>query len=314
MKRKILFFVGLFIFLHSLSSSAQLASNALETYLKDHQIKAEKAAEGIYFEVEQEGQGNHPQVGDYVQVHYVGRLLDGKIFDQSDADLPLVFQLGRRQVIRGWEMGIPLFKKGAKGRLFLTPELAYGKRGAGKVVPPDAALIYEIELVDIMDIDAYDRYMEAQEAKERALFERQKVEQFVTDQQLLRQYVKENKLKAQKTDSGLYYAITKKGKGKAANAQVGDVIEVDYQGFLLNGTAFDASEAQEPYRFTLGKGKVIKGWDEGLQYFKKGAEGWLLIPSKLAYGPRAIEEEKVRVPANSILIFKIKVTDLQPHQ
>ena len=285
---------------------AQLASNTLETYLKDHQINAQKATNGIYYQVEQEGRGDFPRAGDYVQVNYIGRLLDGKIFDQSEEANPIVFQLGRRQVISGWELGIPLFREGAKGKLFLPATVAYGKRGAGKAVPPNSPLIFEIELIDIMDIDAYDRYMETQEAKERQEYERQMLKQFQKDQQLLSDYIKEHKLKAKKTASGLYYAITKKGKGKTT-AQAGDVVEVKYEGFLINGQAFDASTVQEPYRFTLGEGKVIKGWEEGLQYFKKGSEGWLLIPSKLAYGARTIEEEDIHVPAHSILIFKIKL-------
>ncbi len=289
---------------------AQFSNNPLETYLKDQQIEAQATPEGLYYRVESPGVGANPQPGDYVQVRYVGRLLDGRVFDQSQADEPLVFQLGRRQVIRGWEIGIPLLQKGAKAQLFLPANLAYGQRGAGKVIPPNTPLIFDIELVDIMDLDAYDRYMEEQEAIEQRRFEQVMAEQFEHDQELLRNYISEKKLKAKQTPSGLYYAITKKGKGKQ-NAQVGDQIEVEYEGFLLNGDSFDNSGVDDPYRFTLGKGKVIKGWDEGLQHFKKGSEGWLLIPSKLAYGPRSIEEENVYVPAHSILIFKIKVRDVQ---
>jgi len=171
-------------------------------------------------------------------------------------------------------------------------------------------LIFEVELEDILDIDAYDRYMEAQEAKERAAFERRMEEQFDTDKKLISQYIKSNKLKAKQTASGLSYVITKKGKGKNT-AKAGDLLEVQYEGFLLDGEPFDQSNSDKPYEVTLGNGKVIKGWEEGLQYFKRGAEGWLLIPSKLAYGPRPIIEETVNVPANSVLIFKIKVVRLQ---
>ena len=94
-------------------------------------------------------------------------------------------------------------------------------------------------------------------------------------------------------------------------AKPGDQLEVSYQGFLLDDSSFDASAAASPYRFELGKSKVIKGWEEGLQYFQKGSEGWLLIPSKLAYGPRSIEEGKILVPGNSVLIFKVKVVDIE---
>ena len=297
-------FIGTYLY-----AQGQMGDNPLETYLRENQIEARSASQGIYYQIENEGQGNPPQAGDYVKIRYTGKLLDGKVFDQSREEA-IVFQLGRRQVISGWEIGIPLFKKGGKGTLYLPAETAYGKRGAGKAVPPNAALIFELELEDILDIDAYDRYMEAQEAKERAAFERRMAEQSEADKKLINQYVKSNKLKARQTASGLSYVITKKGKGKNT-AQVGDIIEVQYEGFLLNGDSFDQSESSKPYRFTLGKGKVIKGWDEGLQYFKKGGEGWLLVPSKLAYGPRPIIEEGVNIPAHSVLVFKIKVVALE---
>ena len=178
---------------------AQLASNALETYLKDHQINAQKGTDGIFYQVSEAGSGDFPKSGDYVQVNYIGKLLDGKVFDQSKAGEPITFQLGRRQVIRGWELGVPLFRKGGKGVLYLPAEVAYGKRGAGKSVPADAPLIFEIELVNIMDIDAYDRYMEAQEAKEKREYERRMAEQFEKDKVLIRDYAKAHKLKVKET-------------------------------------------------------------------------------------------------------------------
>lgn len=297
----------------SLWAQGQMNDNALENYLRENQIEAQQATAGIYYQVAREGNGEHPQSGDYVKIHYTGKLLNGKVFDQSEADKPIVFQLGRRQVISGWEIGIPLFREGGKGTLYLPAQVAYGKRGAGKAIPPNSPLIFEVEVVDIMDVDAYDQYMEEQEAKERAAFERHMAEQFEKDKKLISAYVKKNKLKAKKTASGLSYVITKKGKGKQT-AKAGDVLEVQYEGFLLDGQPFDSSGEAKPYRLTLGRGSVIKGWEEGLQFFKKSSEGWLLIPSKLAYGPRPIIEDKVHLPANSVLVFKIKVVSLEKGQ
>ena len=207
MKNPIFFCISLLLSTLPLFTFAQLASNPLENYLTEHQIEAQQTSDGLYFALEKDGIGQFPQSGDYVKVHYVGRLLDGSVFDQSDPNTPIVFQLGRRQVIAGWELGIPLFRKGAKGQLFLPPNLAYGKRGAGKAIPPNAPLIFEIELVDIMDIEAYDRYMEEQDARERRRFEQEMAVQFQKDQQSLREYIRENKLKAKSTDSGLHLSL-----------------------------------------------------------------------------------------------------------
>ncbi|MEM8906626.1 MAG: FKBP-type peptidyl-prolyl cis-trans isomerase, partial [Bacteroidota bacterium] len=148
-----------------------------------------------------------------------------------------------------------------------------------------------------------------QEQKERRAYEKHVKDQFLRDKKQIHEYAADNKLRTKRTPSGLSYSIIKKGKGPTA--QTGDELLVHYEGFLLNGEKFDSSyEKKQPYRFVLGKGKVIKGWDEGLQYFSKGGEGWLLIPSKFAYGRMAIEEEGIAIPADSVLIFKFKVVDI----
>ena len=80
---------------------------------------------------------------------------------------------------------------------------------------------------------------------------------------------------------------------------------------LLDGTIFDSTEGKSPFEFTLGLGKTIPGWEEGLPFFKQGSQGYLLIPSQLAYGPRPIIEEDINIPGNSVLIFKIKVVEIE---
>ena len=154
--------------------------------------------------------------------------------------------------------------------------------------------------------------MKELEVKERQRFEEKKKEQFATDKKIIQNYAVDNKLRTKRLASGVSYVLTKKGKG--STAKPGDFIEVKYKGQLTDGTVFDDSYGKraEPFKFVLGKGKAIEGWEEGLKNFKKGSEGWLLIPSALAYGPRAIREGKINIPANSVLVFKIKVVDLKP--
>jgi peptidyl-prolyl cis-trans isomerase A (cyclophilin A) len=95
-------------------------------------------------------EGKNPEEGDLVSVHYCGMMPNGKIFDDSfQRGEPIEFTLGRGQVIAGWDEGIGYLKKGERAILIIPPHLAYGERGAGGVIPPNATLIFEVELMDI---------------------------------------------------------------------------------------------------------------------------------------------------------------------
>lgn len=94
--------------------------------------------------------GEQPQIGDNVSVHFEGRLIDGTVFDSSfKREKPITFPLGQRRVIAGWDEGVALLKKGEKATFVIPPDLGYGPRGAGGVIPPNAYLIFDVELVDI---------------------------------------------------------------------------------------------------------------------------------------------------------------------
>ncbi len=105
---------------------------------------------GLKYIVVKQGSGKKSEVGKIAEVHYTGWLLDGKKFDSSrDRNTPFEFTLGAKQVIAGWDEGVALMKIGDQFRFVLPPELAYGERGAGEIIPPNATLIFDVELLGV---------------------------------------------------------------------------------------------------------------------------------------------------------------------
>ncbi len=130
-------------------NQAQDDDKLIQDYLKSKNLKAEKTPEGVYYITTKEGSGANPTIDDRVKCHYKGYLLDGSEFDSSySRNQPATFPL--KGVVKGWQIGIPLIKKGGKATLLIPSTLGYGSRAIGSKIPANSVLLFDVELIDIV--------------------------------------------------------------------------------------------------------------------------------------------------------------------
>jgi FKBP-type peptidyl-prolyl cis-trans isomerase len=127
----------------------------LTNYFAKNKIRALRTPSGLYYTINKRGEGDNAKVGQTITMLYYGYTLDGKRFDgnidknYTPAGNPFKFNLGARQVIAGWDEGVQLLNKGCRATLYLPSSLAYGARGAGTAIPPNAVLAFDVELVSM---------------------------------------------------------------------------------------------------------------------------------------------------------------------
>ena len=128
------------------AEKAKKAKEAIDALKKGAKV----TSSGLAYKIIKKGTGSKAEAGKTVSVHYTGKLSNGTKFDSSyDRNQPIEFELGRGRVIKGWDEGISLLNVGSKATFIIPPDLAYGARGAGGVIPPNATLIFDVELVEI---------------------------------------------------------------------------------------------------------------------------------------------------------------------
>ena len=119
-------------------------------YIEQNWPDAKDAGEGMRYVIDREGSGPSPEAGDTVAVHYTGHLLNGMPFESTqNRDSPVEFEVGEGQVIEGWDRTLLDMKVGEQRTVIIPPNLAYGSKGARDVIPPNAFLVFDVELVDI---------------------------------------------------------------------------------------------------------------------------------------------------------------------
>lgn len=144
---KLIFVLGILALLAGLGTAALMDDK------KDDKKKEEKVIEtksGLKYVELKDGLGDEAKAGDVVTVHYTGWLTNGKKFDSSvDRKEPFSFNLGKGEVIKGWDEGVAGMKIGGKRKLMIPSKLGYGERGAGGAIPPNSDLVFEVELLKV---------------------------------------------------------------------------------------------------------------------------------------------------------------------
>ncbi len=274
----------------------------INAYFAKNNIKNQtKLPSGVYVVIGKEGSGDFAKTGFEVSMNYEKQALNGKKYDSNlDSTFnhvaPFKANVGQRQLLSGWEEGLQKFKKGSKGQIFIPSKWAYGNNKFGvrpnDTIPANTIMKIDVEVLDMVDLIA----------AAKLLVEKQDSE--------IKEFLKANNLNATRTNSGLYYVITNEGNG--ANAAPGDEVTMNYTGMFLDGKKFDSNidsafNHVSPFKFTLGRGQVIRGWDEGVALLKKGSKAKLILPSAIAYGANGTGG----IPGNSVLQFDVELVEFK---
>ena len=250
--------------------------NELADYLVTKNINTIPTWTGLYFLEDSVGAGVNPEYYDTVVIDFHASLLDGTTIASSEINgEAFTFYLWDWAFIHGLNEAVSYMNEGSKARAIIPSPLAFGAYSSG-VIKPYSTLLYDLELIEVRPGIP--------------------VEPFSTEDLLLNT-----------TNSGLqYYKVV---QNEEVMVKTGNTVSVQYTAYLPNGNIFDSSVKREsPAEFTVGVGKLIPGFDEGLMLMKVGEKFRFIIPSDLGYGEQGSFPV---IPPNSTLTFDIEVLEIK---
>ena len=246
---------------------------------------------GVKYADDTTGSGVQAKLGDLVSIHFTGWIIKDStdVFKDWSKDTsktryifgstktrrdPLKILLDGQSFIKGSEDGIAGMKVGGTRTIILPaskPNMGTGM----DMIPPHPSLKMQVRLISAKQTIA--------------------AKAWVVDT-----------TKLQTTKDGLRYLIVQEGAGPKVSE--GNIVTVNYSGYLLNGDKFDSSvEREEPFTFKVGLHSVLEGWEEGVKLLNKGAKAKLIVPPALAFGPRPVG----KIPPNSVIVFDIEILDIK---
>ncbi|MCB8980345.1 MAG: FKBP-type peptidyl-prolyl cis-trans isomerase [Ardenticatenaceae bacterium] len=234
---------------------------------------------GLQYYFFEEGDGAMPQLGEIASVHFSGWVEGGSKFADSQDGVPLEFQVGEGQILPGWDEMVQLMHVGDKVQFILPPELGLGEVGSGNgVIPPNATLIFEMELVEILPPPPTPTPAPPPVSVDES------------------DYVV--------TDTGLKLFMITEGSGDLIEA--GDLVTLHYKMFDEEGNQLENSyDFGQPVQIVAGSGQAGPGWDEVLLMMSSSGKAQFVLTPELAYGDQA-----ANAPTDGNLIFEIEILDV----
>jgi peptidylprolyl isomerase len=267
----------------------------LQQYLESNNITEEPTASGLYYLPITEGTGISPDNETWIEIHYIGEMLDGTVFStsmeeaaQTNNILDEDFLYGPSRLFLGYislaglNEGIQLMKVGGKAKLIIPSSLGMGGYASG-TIPAYTTVIYTIEL-----LEAYD-------------------DPEIHEQEKIWAYLKEGSFEnVDSTDSGMYYIKESPGNGELFVD--GDTVNVSYTGKFLDGRVFDSNAGGVAYSLIVPGDNIIDGWKEGITLMRDEEKGTLIIPYYLGYGPEGRYDNfgRVVIPPYMTLVFEME--------
>jgi FKBP-type peptidyl-prolyl cis-trans isomerase len=274
----------------------------LKKYIEDNKITEKPNAQGLYIIYTKHGTGTKIDTGCHVTMNYRISLMSGKIvYSTFERPKPVKFDFGIPIDTKGFGFGVSTLREGDQARFIVPSSLAFTYKGNG-IVAPYESVIYDVDILDVKTKADYEKEQLNEQKSEQKMSDSLKA----NEPTLRDKYLKDNKITVKPLPSGLYYVPVIVGTGP--KAEPGKMVKVHYTGKLLNGKVFDSSiDRKSPIEFMLGRGQVIKGWDEGISMMRQGGKATLIIPSNIAYSDRDMGV----IPPYSTLVFDVELVEVK---
>ncbi|MBN2236860.1 MAG: FKBP-type peptidyl-prolyl cis-trans isomerase [Bacteroidales bacterium] len=252
---------------------------------------------GLLYKFHEKTDHRKANIGDYITVEMTYKTNeDSLLFDGSGDVFPL--ELVKPLFAGDINEALAMMSKGDSATFVIRADSFLLKNARLTRIPDfideKSKIIFNIRMHDVQSLE------ELEKEKNRL-----RAEKLVEEEDQINDYILENNVAVNPTESGLYFIPIREGNG--AEAKAGKMVKVHYTGKFLNGALFDSSyERGKPIEFELGRGRVISGWDEGIAKMKKGGKAILLIPSDLGYG-----EGRGEIPPYTPLLFEVELIDVK---